>query len=336
MKRLAALAVAALVVLGLMPGAAAYLKLGTRIDDGRVVGVKWTRTIRFFVTTRDVAGVSSAQLRQVVDQVFQTWRGVPHVGQGIAVEFGGFTNAEPGVDDDGLSVIGFRPRPELERTLGAASFEFNRQTGELLASDIFFNSTFDWSVAAAGQPGRFDVESVALHETGHFLGLGHSLLGETELQANGRRSVLAKRAVMFPISYGSGIILDRTLHDDDRAGLIDVYSNTGSNRALGSISGRVTLNGSGVFGAHVTAFHTGTGAMVGSYALSDDGTFVISSLEPGTYVVRAEPLDDADIDMIFSSGTNVNIDFRPAFFSQLVPVPAGGASESIEIRVQGK
>jgi hypothetical protein len=185
-------------------------------------------------------------------------------------------------------------------------------------------------------PGRFDVESVALHETGHFLGLGHSLLGETELQANGRRSVLAKRAVMFPISYGSGIILDRTLHDDDRAGLIDVYSNTGSNRALGSISGRVTLNGSGVFGAHVTAFHTGTGAMVGSYALSDDGTFVISSLEPGTYVVRAEPLDDADIDMIFSSGTNVNIDFRPAFFSQLVPVPAGGASESIEIRVQGK
>jgi len=335
MRRLAAVAVVALVLLGLMPVAAAYLKLGTRIDDGRIVGVKWTRTIRFFVTSRDVDGVSPAQLREVIDRVFQTWREVPHVGQGLNVEFGGFTNAEPGADD-GESVIGFRSRPELERTLGAASFEFNNQTGELLASDIFFNSTFNWSAAPAGQPGRFDVESVALHESGHLLGLGHSLLGETELQANGRRAVLAKRAVMFPISYGSGIILDRVLHDDDRAGLVDIYNNTSSNRALGSISGRVTLNGSGVFGAHVTAFHTGTAAMVGSYALSDDGTFVISSLEPGTYVVRAEPLDDADIDMIFSSGTDVNIDFRPAFHAQLVSVPAGGASGTIEIRVQGK
>ena len=335
MRRLAAVALVSVVGLGLMPAAAAYLKLGTRIDDGRIVGVKWGRTIRFVVTSRDVPGVSPTQLRLVMDRVFQTWREVPHVGEGITVEFGGFTNAEPGADD-GQSVIGFRARPELDRTLGAASFEFNDQTGELLASDIFFNSTFDWSVASAGQTGRFDVESVALHESGHFLGLGHSLLGETELQSNGRRTVLAKRAVMFPISYGSGIILDRALHDDDRAGLTDIYSNTASNRALGSISGRVILNGSGVFGAHVMAFHTGTGAMIGSYALSDDGTFVISSLEPGTYVVRAEPLDDADVDMIFSSGTNVNIDFRPAFFAQLVPVPAGGASEPIEIVVQGK
>jgi hypothetical protein len=126
------------------------------------------------------------------------------------------------------------------------------------------------------------------------------------------------------------------LREDDRAGLIDVYNNSSSNRALGSISGRVTLNGAGVFGAHITAFNTTTGEMVASYALNSAGDFVISSLEPGMYVVRAEPLDDADVDSIFSGDTEVNINFRPAFFGQLVAVPAGGASGSIEIRVVAK
>ena len=324
-----------LALLAAAPALEAYLKLGTRTDAGSIVGVKWTRAIRYFVNSRDVPSVSASALQQAVQRAFQTWQGVPHVGGEFSLEFAGFTNAEPGAEEL-QSTIGFRPRSDLERTLGAASFEFNSQTGELLAADIFFNSTFAWSTAPGGEGGRFDVESVALHEIGHFLGLGHSLLGETELQTNGRRAVLAKGAVMFPISYGAGVTLDRTLRDDDRAGLTDVYNNSSANRSLGSISGRVTLNGAGVFGAHVSAFNTTTGALVASYALSDTGEFVISSLEPGMYVVRAEPLDDADVDQIFSEDTDVNINFRPAFYAQLVAVPAGGGSGTIEIKVQSK
>ena len=174
------------------------------------------------------------------------------------------------------------------------------------------------------------------HEIGHLLGLGHSALGETELLDATRRRVLAKRAVMFPIAYPSGNIEDRTIEADDRAGLLDLYGTGDADRRLGSIAGKVTLNGAGIFGAHVTAFNPSTGALVGTFSLSETGDFVMTGLEPGLYVVRVEPLDDADVDSFFDDDTTVNIDFRVAYAAKLVSVPAGGSSGTFEIKVQAK
>ena len=313
--------------------ATAYLKFGVEVNSGDVVGVRWDEMpIRYFVTNRDVPGVTATQLQATVARAFAAWAAVPDVG--ISTNFAGFVNAEPSIED-GASVIGFRSRPELDRVLGAASFNTDDVTGEILEADIFFNSTFTWSVAAAGESNRFDVESIAVHEIGHLLGLGHSALGETEERADGGRSVLAKRAVMFPIAFPRGNIEDRTLEADDRAGIADVYQ-PDRDRALGAISGRVTLDGTGIFGAHVTAFNQKTGDFVGGFTLNERGNFVIGGLAPGLYVVRVEPLDDADLDSFFDDEADVNIDFRPTYYSRLVAVPAGGASAAIEIKVQAK
>ena len=103
------------------------------------------------------------------------------------------------------------------------AFVVDRVTGALVESDIFFNSAFPWSVAPAGVTGRFDLESVALHEIGHMSGLGHSALGETELREGGGRRVLAAEAVMFPIAFTSGSIAARTLKADDITGITDLY-----------------------------------------------------------------------------------------------------------------
>jgi len=317
------------------PDVKAYLKLGSRIDD-RIVSLKWSpaqQPIRYFVTNRDVPGVTAVQLQAALDRAFRAWATLP--GVSVSAQFVGFVSADPHVDD-GMSVIGFRSRPDLDRVLGSTSFDIDNVTGAILESDIFLNSAFNWSVAAGGETSRYDVESISVHEVGHLLGLGHSALGETELQPAGGRRVLGKRAVMFPIAYPPGNIEDRTLEADDSAGMADIYPTAAFSRDTGAISGRVRLGSAGVFGAHVTAFNLDTGRLVGGFSLNAQGDFVIAGLAPGLYVVRAEPLDDAEADSFFDDETAVAINFKPAYYERLVAVPAGGTSGSIEIRVPAK
>ena len=158
-----------------------------------------------------------------------------------------------------MSTLGFQAAPELDRVLASTSFLVDGFTGELLESDIFFNSTFAWSVAPGGEAGRFDLQSIAVHEIGHLSGLGHSMIGETEQTAMAGAACSPRRAVMFPLAYGAGSISTRTLRADDIAGISDLYPDGAFREDTGSISGRVTKNGQGVFGAHVVAFNPATG-----------------------------------------------------------------------------
>ena len=326
------LAVAALVLVAAQP-AHAYLLFTTSIG-GRTVTLKWQRTpVRWFATDRAAPGVSASEFQAAAARAFATWEAVPTAS--ISAQFAGFTSARP-FDDDGVSVLGFENRPDMDRVLGATGFLIDNVTGEIVESDIFFNSAFPWSTAAAGDPAAFDLESVALHEIGHFLGLSHSALGETEMRPDGGRRVLGSGAVMFPIAFGRGITLDRQLQPDDIAAISDLYPEPAFRASTGVARGRVMRNGHGILGAHVIAFNPKSGDLIAGLTVNEQGDFQIAGLTPGPHVIRVEPLDDADLESFFERGDNVDVNFAVTYFDQLFVAPPGGVGEHITVTVRPK
>jgi len=312
---------------------AAYMQFSVDVS-GKTVPLRWqTVPVRWYASGQGTADVTAPQFQVAVARAFDTWQNVPTAS--VAFTFAGFTSAEP-LDEDGISVLGFSNEPDMDRVLGATAFVVDDVTGELLESDIFFNSVFPWSTSETGVPGRFDLQSVATHEIGHLVGLGHSALGETDIRPTGGRRVIASGAVMFPIAMAAGTTTDRTLQPDDVAGVSNAYPDAGFASRTGSISGRVLLNGRPVFGAHVVAFDLQTGELVGGFSLTAQGEFVIAGLRPGAHMVRVEPLDDADLESFFDESQSVRVDFRPVFYSRLVGVPSGGAPPRFDVAVTPK
>ncbi len=332
MTRGGAFAVAVVVLLIAPASVDAYLQL-TVSAGGQVHALRWRQSRpRWYATDRGTTGVTSSEFQAAANRAFTSWEALPTVS--VSFEFGGFTSALP-FDDDSLSVVGFKYEPDLDRVLGATTFVIDTVTGELIESDVFVNTLFPWSTSANGDPSAFDLQSVATHEVGHFIGLGHSALGETEIQPIGGRRVLASGAVMFPISFGRGRTEDRVIQPDDIAAASDLYPDDDFQAKTGVTHGRVLIGGRGVVGAHVVAFNPETGTLVGAFALGTNGDFQIAGLSPGPHIIRVEPLDDVDVESFFEKGS-VETNFQVAFYERLVVVPAGGSGASFDVTVRPK
>lgn len=189
--------------------------------------------------------------------------------------------------------------------------------GQILDADTLFRpdgqSSFATPTALSSTPSAYDLESLLTHEIGHWFGFDHSAVW---------------RAMMFPYAPPPGQYLgtrptaqvpDGPLSNDDRTGIRALYPDPADGVNVGVIRGRVLPANSfslallpsptpgagvtGIFGAHVVAVDSDSGAVVAG-AISGwscnasgtapqfDGSYDIERLPVGhNYVLYVEPLD---------------------------------------------
>lgn len=177
-------------------------------------------------------------------------------------------------DGDGVQLVTLGSRENLGRGVLAATFLSGSRQGLLTDVDIVFGREVPFDTGTTPSSARYDLESVAVHEIGHLLGLDHSGL---------------LRATMAPFT-DRGDTQQRTPERDDRIGAALLAPSPGFLAGTGSLTGRVTLDADGVFLAHVVATRI-EGEVVASAFTTPDGYYRIEGLEPGVYVVHAERLD---------------------------------------------
>ena len=310
--------------LGVPPSASGYQLLeGT--------GFTWPsdRPARYWVTDRAGGGLSVDQIVAETRAAFDTWEAPPEIG--LSFSYQGRTGQLPFHFFDVTNTVGLAT-PEhrsalgiSETTLAVTSWLTDYRTGALIESDILVNPAFHWTDTP--EQGGWDYRSVIVHESGHFLGLGHSNVGR-----EGGDGILPGTAVMWPFSFGPGTSGGRTLTDDDIAGASVLYPGPAAHG--GRIRGAVVrANGEPVSFAHVVAYEPSRDHLVGAWG-DADGRYEIGGLPGGRYVLRVNPLPDEHAPRhYFFEEQQVDADFRTTVLPRLVVVPAGGVTEvNIEVK----
>lgn len=299
-----------------------------RFDLAKVIDRQWSPTLGANIHTSGSGAARTAEVEQSILKSFDVWTNVSGVAlrptslAGL-VPYTPPAGQSPCSSSDGLNTICFAQSAMfsagvLAFTNTVTSDILGEQfpptalpsafTGEILDADVLFNPNVSFSTPSAlpANPFSFDLESVLMHELGHFFGFGHSGVWG---------------AMMFPFAPPAGTFNgsrptlaapDAPLSDDDRAGLRVLYPDPSDTLHLGSIRGQIfpanplSLAGqsgvTGVFGAHVVAVDHATGAVatstLGGWSCSGmgpvvfDGGYAIERLPVGRdYRIFVEPLD---------------------------------------------
>ncbi len=290
----------------------------------RVTGSLADVPVPYRIHAGGLPGLGNGSEFIAVQRAFDTWQNLP--SSSIAFHYEGTTPVQSG-GNDGVNVISFQDTSfsfgtgTIAVTLSSSSQGFFRD------ADILFNpSNPSITFATDGRSDGFDIQAIATHEIGHFLGLDHTAIVSATMNPTGAR----------------GTVFPRSLKSDDIIGAATLYPETAFLSATGGLRGRITNAGANVFGAHVVVLDAEGNAVV-STLTELDGTYQISGLAPGSYALYAEPLDgpvtESSIGGQYDSRVNVN--FTTTFLGgtlnpaqrQSVQIIAGSTLQEINIAV---
>ncbi|MCK5533585.1 matrixin family metalloprotease [bacterium] len=175
----------------------------------QILGIKWDKDnipVDYYINyfgTPDCPGENSAIISS-----FNSWETVS--GQYMDFTYKGPSSETYAFDGTNLCVWIESGWPEeWYGAIAMASIWFNELTGEILEVDITFNGEhFEWS--SSGQSNKIDVQNIATHEIGHFVGLD-DLYHPSDSEAT-----------MYGYSW-NGDTTKRSLSLDDRDGIRAIY-----------------------------------------------------------------------------------------------------------------
>jgi hypothetical protein len=183
---------------------------GCSTDGARV---RWPTACLSFSVHRDGSkrlGITSEQFESIVSQAFEAWQSVV-CGQGNSTHLHVDTYPRVQCEDVGFEHSGpnqnlwiFRDDARFtdvadKNTIALTSLTIDEKTGAILDADVELNA-YGNTFSTSSENVQTDLMSIALHESGHVLGIGHSDWA-TSVMASG---------------YDEGSITSRTLQLDDR------------------------------------------------------------------------------------------------------------------------
>jgi len=298
------------------------------------ISIQWSTALNAnpvtILTQSQTVSGRLTEIEQVITQSIAVWTGVSGTSL-LPASFSPLqrTVAQSACGPDGINSICF-DQADIAFTPGVLAFTrvittdrlgvqvgssaVSTQLGQILDADIYFNPSSSSTVYAtpqvlAASPKAYDLESLLIHELGHFFGFSHSAVWS---------------AILFPFAPAPGSFSglrptaqqpDAPLGDDDRTGLRVLYPNPADTVHQGSISGHIFPANplalptsppgvTGVFGAQVVAVDASTGAAVGATIsgwsciapgpAQFDGYYEIDALAVvHSYLVYAEALNGA-------------------------------------------
>jgi hypothetical protein len=175
----------------------------------------------YTLNARGFPDLSASDVRAVMARSFGHWNVIVCDNKPIGLNIQalpGTTTLEVGPEEaepNANVVVYFSPERWDEDNLSDVAYAltavwYRPSSGELLGADMHFNGTmgiFTICDDTGCEPGQIDLENVATHEAGHYIGLAHSDVTDS---------------TMF-CSAAPNEVLKRTLAPDDIAGACAVY-----------------------------------------------------------------------------------------------------------------